>query len=119
MSISGKIVVSLLLFLTGNASAYQYTSNVHKKKPTPSVQKQKVLTPQVQRSQTEAKMPKNDSNYTELVAPTGFVNSEPITIGQFIGKKVIMVTFITFGCSNCRATFPWLKKMNDLYALRY
>jgi thiol-disulfide isomerase/thioredoxin len=53
--------------------------------------------------------------YTELVSPVDFLNSPPVTINQFVGKKVIMVTFITYTCINCQNTFSFLKKMQDTY----
>lgn len=54
-------------------------------------------------------------SYHEIAKPSGFVNTdgEPITIGQFVGKKVVLVDFMTYSCINCIRTFPYL---NDWYA---
>ncbi|HTK33575.1 MAG TPA: cytochrome c biogenesis protein CcdA [Candidatus Paceibacterota bacterium] len=56
---------------------------------------------------------KNSVLYTDIVRPSGFVNSEPFTFSSLIGKKVILVDFIDYTCINCERTFPYL---NDWYA---
>ena len=51
----------------------------------------------------------------EIVDPTGFINTPnglPITISQYIGKKVILIDFWTYSCINCQRTIPYL---NDWY----
>lgn len=50
--------------------------------------------------------------YQEIVDPSGFVNSEPFTLSELVGKKVILVDFMTYSCINCIRTFPYL---NDWY----
>ncbi|MDE1874548.1 MAG: redoxin domain-containing protein [Patescibacteria group bacterium] len=55
----------------------------------------------------------------EIVDPTGFVNTggQPITLSQYIGKKVILLDIMTYSCINCIRTFPylvsWYKKYED------
>ncbi len=52
----------------------------------------------------------------EIVDPTGFINTPgglPITISQYIGKKVILIDFWTYSCINCQRTIPYL---NDWYS---
>lgn len=58
---------------------------------------------------------KNFPRYKEIAQPAGYVNSEPFTIGQFIGKKIIMVDFMTYSCINCIRTFPHLNAWNEKY----
>lgn len=53
--------------------------------------------------------------YQEIVDPSGFVNTEPITIGQFIGSKVILIDFLTYSCINCQRTFPYLNAWDEQY----
>jgi len=56
----------------------------------------------------------------EISTPDGFINTPatnlgkpgPITVGQYIGKKVILVDFWTYSCINCQRTLPYL---NDWY----
>ena len=56
--------------------------------------------------------------FVEIVNPAGFVNTDgvPITIGQYIGKKVILVNIMTYSCSNCQATFPYVNSWYEKYA---
>lgn len=46
--------------------------------------------------------------FVEIENPSGFVNTDPITIGQFVGEKVILIDFMTYSCINCQRTFPYL-----------
>lgn len=55
----------------------------------------------------------------EIAAPSGFVNTDgqPITISQYVGKKVVLLDIMTYSCINCIRTFPylvdWYKKYED------
>ncbi len=51
----------------------------------------------------------------EIVRPAGFVNSDPIKIEDFIGKKVILLDFMTYSCINCQRTYPYLNAWWDKY----
>ncbi len=54
----------------------------------------------------------------ELVAPTGFINTQnglPITISQYIGKDVILIDFWTYSCINCQRTIPYLNTWYSKY----
>ncbi len=53
--------------------------------------------------------------YKEIVNPSGFVNTPPITIGELVGKKVILVDFLTYSCINCQRTFPYLNAWYEAY----
>ena len=53
--------------------------------------------------------------YTEIVNPSGFVNTDGITIGQLVGKKVILVDFMTYSCINCQRTVPYLNAWYEKY----
>ena len=63
------------------------------------------------------KIMENDNPYKEIANPSGFVNTNNITIGELVGKKVILVDFLTYSCINCQRTFPylnaWYKKYKD------
>jgi cytochrome c biogenesis protein CcdA/thiol-disulfide isomerase/thioredoxin len=56
----------------------------------------------------------------EIVNPSGFINTggEPITIGQFKGKKVVLLDIWTYSCINCQRTLPyvegWYEKYKDM-----
>lgn len=53
--------------------------------------------------------------YKEIVNPSGFVNTDKITIGELVGKKVILVDFMTYSCINCQRTFPYLNAWYEKY----
>ncbi len=53
----------------------------------------------------------------EIVNPSGFINTDEITLSEFIGEKVILVDFWTYSCINCQRTTPylnaWWRKYKD------
>ncbi|PIQ78599.1 thiol-disulfide isomerase [Candidatus Peregrinibacteria bacterium CG11_big_fil_rev_8_21_14_0_20_46_8] len=51
----------------------------------------------------------------ELVEPNGFINTDGITLGELVGKKVILVDFWTYSCINCQRTTPFLNSWYDKY----
>jgi cytochrome c biogenesis protein CcdA/thiol-disulfide isomerase/thioredoxin len=53
---------------------------------------------------------RSQGKYTEFQNIAGYVNSDPIKLADFVGKKVILVDFIDYSCINCQRTFPY---MND------
>ncbi len=55
------------------------------------------------------------SQYKEIVNPAGYVNTDKITIGELIGKKVVLLDFVTYSCINCIRTFPYLNAWHEKY----
>src|SRR3989344_8715003 len=61
--------------------------------------------------------------YKEIANPSGFVNTglnpggtgKSITIGELVGKKVVLVDFLTYSCINCQRTFPYLNAWYAAY----
>jgi thiol-disulfide isomerase/thioredoxin len=55
--------------------------------------------------------------YTEIANPSGFLNSDgkAIKLSDYVGKKVILLDFLTYSCINCQRTFPYLTKWDDAY----
>ncbi len=53
--------------------------------------------------------------YIEIQNPSGFVNTQGITLGENVGKKVILVDILTYSCINCVRTFPYLNAWYDKY----
>ena len=68
-------------------------------------------------SSTTASTPADDTfpQYREIANPSGFVNATSVTIGQFVGKKVVLIDFMTYSCINCIRTFPFLNAWYDKY----
>lgn len=51
----------------------------------------------------------------EIADPTGFVNTAPFKLSDYIGKKVILVDFWTYSCINCIRTLPYLTAWDAKY----
>lgn len=53
----------------------------------------------------------------EIQMPAGYVNTggEPITIGEFKGKSVVLLDIWTYSCINCQRTIPYLKAWDEKY----
>jgi thiol-disulfide isomerase/thioredoxin len=53
----------------------------------------------------------------EITTPDGFINtdSKPLTIDEFIGKKVVLIDFWTYSCINCQRTTPYLNTWYEKY----
>ncbi|MBS3142222.1 redoxin domain-containing protein [Candidatus Woesearchaeota archaeon] len=58
---------------------------------------------------------KQYQNYVELVSPEGYINTEAITIGENIGKNIVLVDFWTYSCINCQRTLPYLNAWWEKY----
>jgi thiol-disulfide isomerase/thioredoxin len=52
----------------------------------------------------------------EIVAPTGFINTEGVSINEARGEKVVLVDFWTYACYNCQNTQPHLNAWHEKYA---
>ncbi len=55
--------------------------------------------------------------YREFVNPSAYLhtNNAPITISEFVGKRIILVSFMTYSCINCQRTFPTLARLDAIY----
>ena len=59
----------------------------------------------------------------EITTPDGFINTgqnldgsaKPISIGEFVGSKVVLVDFWTYSCINCQRTTPYLNAWYQKY----
>lgn len=59
--------------------------------------------------------PGTPSRYVEIRQPAGFVNAEPFALADLVGKKVILLDFMTYSCINCQRTFPYLNEWYRMY----
>ena len=66
-------------------------------------------------SQQTAYEPTPQDLAPELVAVSGWINSEPLMLKDLRGK-VVLVDFWTYTCINCIRTFPYLKAWNEQYS---
>lgn len=53
----------------------------------------------------------------ELVTPDGYINTggQAISLGQYIGKKVVLIDFWDYSCINCQRTLPYVNAWYDKY----
>ncbi|MEK7061815.1 MAG: redoxin family protein [Patescibacteria group bacterium] len=51
----------------------------------------------------------------EITTPDGFINTDKISISEFIGKKVVLIDFWTYSCINCQRTTPYLNAWYEKY----
>ncbi len=58
---------------------------------------------------------KNYGQYKEIADPAGFVFTDPFKLADLVGKKVILLDFLTYSCINCQRTFPYLTAWYDKY----
>lgn len=77
---------------------------------------QTLVSKMVSVSHTNAYVP---TPYKEIVKSSGFINTHdtPVTIGEYVGKKVVLVNFMSYDCINCVRALPhvneWYKKYKD------
>ncbi len=55
------------------------------------------------------------SRANEIIGPTGFINTEGISIGENLGEKVILLEFWTYSCFNCQNVQPYLNEWHEEY----
>jgi len=60
-------------------------------------------------------VPNNLPHGKELANPSGFINTEPFKLADYIGKKIILVDFWTYSCINCQRTLPYLTAWDRTY----
>lgn len=53
--------------------------------------------------------------YKEIVSPSGFVNGKAFKLADLVGKKVILLDFMTYSCINCQRTYPYLNAWYKMY----
>ncbi|MBV9453579.1 MAG: redoxin domain-containing protein [Rubrobacter sp.] len=55
------------------------------------------------------------SHAKEIMDPTGFINTDGVSIKSLIGKKVVLLDFWAYSCSNCKNVEPYLNAWYDRY----
>jgi thiol-disulfide isomerase/thioredoxin len=51
-----------------------------------------------------------------IVAPTGFINTDGVSIRDAAGEKVVLLEFWTYSCYNCQNTHPYFNAWHEEYA---
>jgi len=52
----------------------------------------------------------------EISSPDDFINVDSISVGELIGKKIILLDFWTYSCINCQRTLPYLNAWHEKYS---
>lgn len=55
------------------------------------------------------------SRAKEIIDPTGFINTDGVSMKDLIGKKVVLLEFWAYSCSNCKNVQPYLNDWYDKY----
>lgn len=84
---------------------------------TPSVAESVAPTPATagNRNAVVAAKARRFTRANEISTPDGFINADKITLGEFAGKKVVLVDFWTYSCINCQRTIPYLNAWYEKY----
>ena len=56
------------------------------------------------------------SRAEEIVAPSGFINTDDVSINEARGEKVVLLDFWTYTCFNCQNTQPYINRWHQKYA---
>ncbi|CAN5570942.1 hypothetical protein BH24ACT22_BH24ACT22_19260 [soil metagenome] len=51
----------------------------------------------------------------DITGPTGYVNTEGISLEEFRGDKVVLLEFWTYTCYNCQNAQPYINGFHDKY----
>lgn len=78
------------------------------------------ITPRISSRQNEVTKENKMKRYElakEISTPNGFINTDDksVTIGEFVGKKVVLIDFWTYSCINCQRTTPYLNTWYEKY----
>jgi len=52
----------------------------------------------------------------EIIGIKHWINSKPLTVKEFQGKKIVLIDFWTYTCINCIRTLSYLKEWDEKYS---
>ncbi|MBI3589378.1 MAG: redoxin family protein [Candidatus Liptonbacteria bacterium] len=103
----------------GGVSVVPRFSNDSEKNPSVSPEDKAVVSakPSADEKTTSLQKSKKYPLAKEITTPDGFINTDekPVTIGEFVGKKVVLIDFWTYSCINCQRTTPYLNAWYEKY----
>ena len=86
---------------------------------TVSPEEKTIVPEKLSNDKKQAMIPKSDKYKLakEITTPDGFINTDgkPVTIGEFVGKKVVLLDIWTYSCINCQRTTPYLNAWYEKY----
>jgi len=72
-----------------------------------------------EREDAEERIARKEAEFSraaEIIGPTGFINTDGVTIGENLGEKVVLVEFWTYSCYNCQNAQPYISSFHEEYA---
>ncbi len=119
-----NIVLGIVLVLIVGAMVYlqKPKTDVQRVMPVQPVQGSEVQTAAETRTAEQSCVPKAAPPKSEPLAPelagiAAYINTQPFTLSEIVGKKVILIDIWTYSCINCQRTLPyvtaWYKKYKD------
>jgi len=85
--------------------------------PTPPAESE-AASGEAERESAEERISRKEAEFTrakEIVAPTGFINTNGISLGENLGEKVMLLEFWTYSCINCQNVQPYLNEWYEEY----
>ncbi len=85
--------------------------------PDPEIE-DKVASGKAEREGAAERITRKEAEFpraNEIIAPTGFINTEDISIGENLGEKVVLLEFWTYSCFNCQNVQPYLNQWHEEY----
>lgn len=86
-----------------------------KPKKTDTQQAQSVDKPETESERIAAKEKKFD-RAAEITGPTGYINTDGISLESLRDEKVVLLEFWTYTCYNCQNAQPYISGYHDEYA---
>lgn len=108
------LLVLTLLLVAGAISIFEFRAETASPPPAQSADP-----PTTQDDRTAAEgienKPANVTRAKEISAPTGFINTDEVSLGDSIGKKVVLIEFWAYSCANCKNVQPYLNAWYNNY----
>ncbi len=85
--------------------------------PDPEIE-DKVASGKAEREGAAERITRKEAEFpraNEIIAPTGFINTEGVSIGENLGEKVVLLEFWTYSCFNCQNVQPYLNQWHEEY----
>lgn len=78
----------------------------------------KAASGKAEREDAEERIARKEAEFpraNEILAPTGFINTDGVSIGENLGEKVVLLEFWTYTCFNCQNVQPYLNQWHEEY----
>ena len=92
------------------------TPNKTAKPEKPDKQQTQNVDKSVTESERLAAKEKKFDRAAEITGPTGYINTDGISLESLRGKKVVLLEFWTYTCYNCQNAQPYISGFHDKYA---